>query len=228
MVTSRGASKDEVAARIDARAIALDSIVQHADAIDLVVCASGSERVVLDLETVRAMQQRRRARPLCIFDIAVPHDVDRDVASLDGVTLLDIDAVGARLDAHMSKRRNTVPDVEAIIARELERTMTVIGQRDAASPTIAALVRRAEQLRRREVERAVAAAPLDADVRERIDVLTTALVRKLLHGPITHLRESAGDPVVALTLRQAFDLDEAEVVGRAERSRDSAHADASQ
>ena len=86
--------------------------------------------------------------------------------------------------------------------------MAVIDERDTAGPTIGALVRQAEALRRREVERTLARMPaVDAATAERIDQLTASIVSKLLHGPITHLRESADDPVVALALRDAFDLD---------------------
>ena len=86
--------------------------------------------------------------------------------------------------------------------------MEAVDQRDAADPTIRALVERAEEIRKREVARTLARLPdPDAATVERIDRLSRSLVRKLLHAPITHLRDSGGDPGVALRLRQAFDLD---------------------
>ncbi|MBV9099862.1 MAG: glutamyl-tRNA reductase [Candidatus Dormibacteraeota bacterium] len=214
MVSSRGESRQTLATAFDGEAVALDALVEAAERIDAIIACTASGETVLDAPTVAAMQRRRAHRPLSIVDIAVPRDVDAAAAVIDGVTLIDIDELGRRLDSHMLARRDAVAAAERVIETELRRTMTVIGQRDAAGPTISALNRRAEALRRREVERAIARAPhLDVDARERIDMLTSSLVRKLLHGPITHLRETVDDPSVALTIRQAFDLDDHELKG---------------
>jgi glutamyl-tRNA reductase len=214
MITSRGASKERLAGTVDGDVVALDALVDVAADIDVILCSTASGETVLDAALVRAIQQRRGDRPLCIVDLAVPRDVDPASAGVPGVTLIDIDELGRRHDRRLVARGEAVPAAQAIIETELRRTMTVVGQRDAAGPTISALNRRAEALRRREVERAVGRAPhLDADTRERIDMLTSSLVRKLLHGPIAHLRETVDDPQVALTIRQAFDLDERELDG---------------
>ena len=206
--TSRGTSKDRLADSSGAVAVRLESLVDHAHDFDVIVCSTTSSAVVLEPALVAAIQNRRDHRPLCIVDIAVPRDVDPECAALDGVTLIDIEELGRRLDGHLRARDRHVPEAEALIEQELHRTAMVIGERDAAGPTITALTRRAEAIRRRELERTLARAPeVDAVVRERIDVLTQSLVRKLLHGPISHLRRTAADPAVALVLRDAFDLD---------------------
>ena len=97
---------------------------------------------------------------------------------------------------------------ERIIDAELERTVTAISERDTAAPAITALVEWAEALRAREIERTFGAGEaLDAATRERVDVLTSSIVRKLLHGPVTRLREAAGDPATTLAIREAFRLD---------------------
>jgi len=217
LATSRGDSKQRLARSIDEAAVtSLGEVIDAADSVDVIICSTSSVEPVLDAAFVARMQQRRAGRALCIVDIAVPRDVDPSCAALPGVQLIDIDELGRRLAGHLSMRSEAVPEAELIIEEELRRTMMVIGQRDAAGPTITALIGRAEALRRREVERTLARSPqVDPDVRERIDLLTQSLVRKLLHGPITHLREAAEDPAVALALRQAFNLDEAEPGPRA-------------
>lgn len=205
---SRGESKERLAADAGAIPLELDALVETSAELDVIICSTSSPTPVLPADVVAGVQHRRQHRPLCIVDIAVPRDVDPACASLPGVTLIDIAELGRRLDYHLRARNAHVAEAERLIARELRRTVSVVGERDAAAPTITALTRRAEALRRREVERTLARAPeLDAVTRERIDVLTQSLVRKLLHNPIAHLRETAGDPAVALALRDAFDLD---------------------
>ena len=206
--TSRGDSKDRLAQSAGAMALRLDSLVDHATDFDVIVCSTTSGGPVLDPALVEVVQERRGHRPLCIVDIAVPRDVDPACAAVAGVTLIDIEELGRRLESHLRARNRHAHDAEALLERELHRTTAVIGERDAAGPTITALIRRAEALRRREVERILGRSPrMDAETRERIDALTQSLVRKLLHGPISHLRRTASDPGVALVLRDAFDLD---------------------
>jgi glutamyl-tRNA reductase len=139
--------------------------------------------------------------------MAVPRDIDAAAADVRGVTLIDIDELGKRAGARLDQRRETVPAAEEIIGVELEKTVTAIGQRDTAGPTIAALVEWAEDLRAREVARTFGTGrPVDEATRERVEMLTRSMVRKLLHGPLTRLRE-AGDPATALAIREAFRLD---------------------
>jgi len=206
--TSRGESSHRLAHDIGGAQVPLDALVEVADDVDVIISSTGSATVVLDAAAVETLQQRRGRRPLCIVDMAVPRDIDPAAGAVAGVTLIDIDELGRRVDAKLDVRREAVPVAERIIDVELDRTVTAISQRDSAAPTIAALVEWAEALRSREVARSFAAGDtLDGETRERVDLLTRSMVRKLLHGPVTRLREAAGDPATTLAIREAFRLD---------------------
>jgi glutamyl-tRNA reductase len=208
MTTSWGDSSRRLARTMGAEPIALDAIEDIAEHIDVIIASTNSAKIVLDAAAIDALQQRRERRPLCIVDMAVPRDVDAAAATVPGVTLIDIDELGRRIEERLDERRNFIPAAERIIDAELERTVTAIGERDIASPAIKALVEWAEALRTREIARTFGAGDdLDAETRERVDVLTTSIVRKLLHGPVTRLREGAGDPATTLAIREAFRLD---------------------
>ena len=209
MLTSRrGDSAVALAAGIGPGAVAVADPKAVAADIDLVVACTNSAAPVLTAEEVALIQAARGHRPLGIVDIAVPRDVDPAAGSIAGVTLVDVDAVGGRIAELHGRQLVALAEATAIIEAEVAHAVAVIDERDTAGPTIGALVRQAEALRRREVERTLARMPaVDAATAERIDQLTASIVSKLLHGPITHLRESADDPVVALALRDAFDLD---------------------
>ena len=154
------------------------------------------------------MQARRGGRPLTIIDIAVPRDVEAAAGNVDGVTLVDVDELGDRVGAGIGLGRGAVAEATAIIEAEVAHAIAVVSERDTAGPTIAALVRQADAIRRGEVERTLARMPgVDAATAERIQQLSRSIVSKLLHAPISHLREFADDPGVALTLRDAFDVD---------------------
>jgi glutamyl-tRNA reductase len=207
MTTSRGDSSRRLARAVGAEPVAMAALGDVADEVDVIIASTDSATTVLDAAAITALQHRRSQRPLCIVDMAVPRDIDAAAADIPGVTLIDIDELGKRVGARLDQRRETVPAAEEIIGLELEKTVTAIGQRDTAGPTIAALVEWAEDLRAREVARTFGTGrQVDDATRERVEMLTRSMVRKLLHGPVTRLRE-AGDPATALAIREAFRLD---------------------
>ncbi len=224
MIASRGGeSALTLATRLPGDAVAVSDPLTAAARADVVICATDSADVVLSRVDVAAVQERRSHRPLTIIDIAVPRDVDAEAAEVAGVTLIDVDAVGARIAGPGSSQRAAVAEATALIEAEVARAVVVVAERDTAGPTIGALVRQAEALRRHEVERTLARMPgVEAATAERIHQLTRGLVSKLLHAPITHLREFADDPGVALTLRDAFDLDTPDLVDAGSATRDTA------
>jgi glutamyl-tRNA reductase len=208
-ITSRGGeSAVDLAAELGGVPVAIDNIDEAAHEYDVVLCSTSSPVPVLTRDDIERMQQLRGHRPLCIVDIAVPRDVDPAATDVRGVTLVDLDGLGERVSANLEERRRELPAAERIVGEELERTVTVIDQRDSTGPTIAALTRRAEELRSREVERALQRLDADDATRAQLEVMSRSLVRKLLHAPIAHLKESADDPAIALHLREVFDLDE--------------------
>jgi glutamyl-tRNA reductase len=207
MTTSRGESSRRLARAVGAEPVALAAIADLAADFDVIIASTDSISPVLDAAAIQDLQRRRNGRPLCIVDMAVPRDIDPAAAAVPGVTLIDIDELGRRVGARLDQRRETIPAAEEIIGVELEKTVTVIGQRDTAGPTIAALVEWAEELRAREVARTFGSGrDIDDETRERVETMTRSMVRKLLHGPVTRLRE-AGDPATALAIREAFRLD---------------------
>jgi glutamyl-tRNA reductase len=208
MTTSRGESSRRLARTTGAEPVALHDVEEVADRVDVIIASTNSARIVLDAAAIERFQRRRGHRPLCIVDMAVPRDIDAAAADVPGVKLIDIDELGRRVEERLDERRHTIPAAERIIEVELERTVTAISERDTAAPAITALVEWAEALRSREIARTFGAGDgLDADTRERVEVLTSSLVRKLLHGPVTRLREAAGDPTTTLAIREAFRLD---------------------
>lgn len=222
LVASQGGASATALAASLPDAVAVGDVVRHAAEIEVVVAATNSDAAVLTAAEVAAIQAVRDHRRLVIVDISVPRDVEATAAAVDGVVLVDVDAVGSRVAAAAGDHRAALAEATALIEAEVVHTIAAVGVRNATGPTIAELTRRAEALRSREVERTLARHPVDAVTAERIQQLSRSLVAKLLHAPIAHLREHADDPAVALSIRDAFDLDATEP--RAASSESSAAA----
>jgi glutamyl-tRNA reductase len=198
----------EVAGRFGAHAYGLDSLQDAIAWADLVVSATGSETPVITAETVAAAMEGRD-RPLVVVDLAVPADVERATADVGNVRLFDVDDLRAGLDETMASRLREVPNVEAIVEEEVEAFARRYREL-AVEPLVVALRRRAEDIRVRELERALDdLGDLDPAAAERIEHLTRVLVKRLMHEPTVRLRERAGSgdaEEIAAAVRDLYGL----------------------
>jgi glutamyl-tRNA reductase len=202
------ARAETLAARVGAQASPLAALPELLGGCDVAITSTASPVPIIDaalLRTVRVVNA-----PLDIIDIAVPRNVADDVRTVPGVRLAGIDDLRDRIAAHLGERRDEVPLVESIIDEVVD---TFEPARSAASPLIADLRRRAENIRHRELERALRAMePLDVDARQRIEHLTRVLVNRLLHDPTARLRAASEHGRVAdyePVVRELFALDDA-------------------
>ena len=133
----------------------------------------------------------RPQRPLFIVDIAVPRDVDPDVARIAGVGLVDIDALKGVVEITLEQRREEIPLVEEIIAEHTKRYGDWYQSR-VAVPVVASLVQKAEAIREGEIERLFARCP-DLTERERMLItgVSLTIISKLLHSAIVRIRDKA-------------------------------------
>jgi glutamyl-tRNA reductase len=154
---------------------------------------------------------RRRGRPLLLVDLAVPRDVDPDCGALDGVTLLDMDALQHRVAGHLKVRRAEARRAEGIVEEEIQAFAGWLGSLEVL-PTLAALRARGD---------AVVAGLLEENAgrweglterdHERLETLARAVVKRLLHEPTLRVKglEAEQRHARLQLLRELFGLDEA-------------------
>jgi len=176
---------------------------------DIVIsCTSAPHHVIFHDMVAEAMRDRP-GRPLFLIDIAVPRDIEPSAGEVPGVHLFNIDDLEARVLSNMRGRRAEARQARAIVDEEVLRFERWLAVRDAV-PTIAALRDRAEAIRQSELARtATLLARLPEADRRRIEALTVALQKKLLHEPIAHLRSEAavGGNQADQAVRHLFALD---------------------
>ena len=198
-----------LAERVGGRAVGFDQLVDEMSRADVVVAGTGAGQPVLTAEIVAAGRADGALRPVHIVDIAVPRDVEPAVADLPGVRVLDLDDLRDWADRGLAQRATEAEHVRAIVADEVERFIVESTARQAA-PLVASMREAAERVRAAELERfAGRLAGLDADGRETVEVLTKAIVAKLLHEPSVRLKRQAGSPQGernAAAVRDLFDL----------------------
>ena len=152
---------------------------------DVLVASTSSDEPVVEAGELRQVMRQRRARPLLVVDLGVPRNVAPQVGRLENVFLHDLDSLQHLVARNLERRRTQAPLVETIVGEEL-RHFASWYQGLEAEPLIAELQRRAERIRRDEVDSVRGRFP--AEAQEELDRLTRSLVRKILHHPSTRLR----------------------------------------
>ncbi len=181
-------SARELAAMTGAEPGGLEELPETLANAAIVVSATGAAGIVIDADAVRGAIEGRR-EPLVLIDIAVPRDVDPDVAALDGVRLIDIEAIRDRLSTHAEETADDMARAHAIVTEEVRRWV-VRRRSDALAPLIRAVRRRGDEAVSAELDRyAARLAALTPDEREAVVSLARGVAAKLLHDPIVALKE---------------------------------------
>ena len=196
-VTNRTwARAQEMARALAGTAVPFDELPTALAAVDIVVTSTGAPEPVIRREMVQRVVHGRRGRPLFFIDIAVPRDVEGSVDTLDDVYRYDIDDLKQVVDANIRERGRESHRAEALVDREVAKFLAKLADVEVI-PTIVSLRERLEAIRTGEVKRTLARLPgATPETREAIEAMSTAIVNKILHAPITKLRESsrAGSP----------------------------------
>jgi glutamyl-tRNA reductase len=190
------ARAQELARALAGTAVPFDELATALATVDIVITSTGAPEPVIRREFVQPLVHSRRGRPLFFIDIAVPRDVEDSVDTLDGVYCYDIDDLKQVVDANIRERLREAHRAEALVEREVAKFLARLGDVEVI-PTIVSLRERLEIIRSGEVKRTLARLPgATPETREAIEALSAAIVNKILHAPITKLRESsrAGSP----------------------------------
>ncbi len=210
LVTNRTIAKAQALAdRVSGSVTEFYRLAETLTQADVVVTCTGAGTTVIDVEMVSKAMQQRASRPLFIVDIAVPRDVESDVATIDGVTLLDLDNLRDWAARGQALRVAEAQAVRKIVAEELERFTLELTARQAA-PLVALLHARAEVVRLAEIDRLQKKlSSLSDEQQQAVDALTKGIVAKLLHDMSVRLKDDAGTPRGernSAAVRDLFDL----------------------
>lgn len=180
----------ELARRFDASAHGLDELPELLARSDVVLTSIGGDAPLLTLPLLEEALHRRRGHALFLIDIGVPRNVDPAANRLDNVFLYDLDDLQAVAESNAAERRRDVERAEAIVEEERQRFDGWLSAL-AAVPTIRRMRARAEAVRARELERALARVELSPEARRAVEGLTRAIVNKIMHAPLARLRAEA-------------------------------------
>jgi glutamyl-tRNA reductase len=200
----RGAA---LAHRFNGRAIELRDLGAQLHEYDVIVSSTASSLPLLGKGMVERALKTRRRRPMFMVDLAVPRDIEPEVAELDDVFLYTVDDLQEIVQANLDARRSAVEQAEAIVETQVAQFMHWLQAR-ASVPLIRQLRDQAEDARQHEVERAMRLLARGEDPRQVLESLSQGLTNKLIHAPTQALHEATGEErrTLAETIARLFRL----------------------
>ena len=144
---------EELAARFGAEAMRLADLPARLAEFDIVVSCTASSLPIIGLGAVERALKARRHRPMFMVDLAVPRDIEPEVARLADVYLYTVDDLSALVQSGGEKREAAVAQAEAIIETGVQSFVHWLDQRGTV-PLIQALHAQADDWRAPEIARA--------------------------------------------------------------------------
>ena len=184
--------------RFGGRTISLNDLSGELALHDVVVCSTASPLPLIGKGLVETALKARKHRPMLMFDLAVPRDIEAEVSSLRDVFLYTVDDLGKMAREGLDVRQNAVKQAEVIIENHVTEFMSWLGSRNVV-PAIRALRDAAERSRRHELERAQRRLAAGEDPQRVMEELSRALTNKLIHPPTHALNQATNDEREALT-----------------------------
>ena len=196
---------EKLASHLGAQAIRLADLPERLHEFDIVVSCTASTLPIIGLGAVERALKARKRRPMFMVDLAVPRDIEPEVARLDDIYLYTVDDLSTMVQTAGEKRQAAVAQAEAIIDTGVQGFVHWLDQRSTV-PLIQALYGQADHWRAAELARARKLLTKGEDVEAVLDALTHRLTQKMLHGAMAELHgaDAQTRPQMAEALSRMF------------------------
>jgi glutamyl-tRNA reductase len=199
----------EMAALFQGTPVEYTRFVAMLPEVDIVITSSGAPHYILHKEEMQRVIAARRNKPMFLIDIAVPRNIEPSVNDVDNVYLYDIDDLQEVVNSNLRERMKEAGHAESMVTEEVDRMMARLKVAEV-TPTIVGLQEQLEQIRAAELDKMRRkCGPLTPEMEQAIEAMTRAIINKVAHGPISELRNHAGQPEgahVVAAIRKAFHL----------------------
>lgn len=182
----------DLAEKTNGQAILLNDLPERFAEFDIVITSTASQLPIVGLGMVERAIKARRHRPIFMVDLAVPRDIEAEVAQLDDVFLYTVDDIAQVVSEGVGNRQEAAVNAEMIVAARVDNFMHWLQKRDSI-PTIKALRDQAETMRVAELEKALKLIQKGESPDKALEMLSLAITKKFIHAPSHALNQSHGD-----------------------------------
>ncbi|MAL99790.1 MAG: glutamyl-tRNA reductase [Alteromonadaceae bacterium] len=222
VVANRTLERAERVARSCAgEAILLSEIPDNLARADIVISSTASPLPILGKGAVERALRKRKHKPMFMVDIAVPRDIESEVARLDDVYLYTVDDLQQVIQDNVRSREGAAQEAEHLIEAGAADYMYQLRALDSVA-VLKQFRSQAERARDVELAKASRALASGQNPEQVLQLLARALTRKLVHEPTVSVRRAAADgrTEVADWLRELYNLQHEEGAAQVETELD--------
>lgn len=176
-----------LAMELGGSAVHYDSFLEEMEKADIVISSTSAPHYVIKKEAVEKTIWRRSGKPIFLIDIAVPRDIEPSVNELHNVFLYDIDDLNNVVNANLVERERETEKARNIIKAEVISFVSRLDKLEV-EPTIVAIRRKAEEIKRSELDKTLPRLNLDEKGKRAVEAMASSIINKLLHDPTLHLK----------------------------------------
>lgn len=187
-----------LANKLGGSAIDLQSIPSRLPEADIVVASTAAQLPILGKGTVERALKSRKHKPILMVDLAVPRDIEPEVASLRDIYLYSVDDLQGIINANLESRRQAADEAEAIINQELASYRSRHETR-AFDDTLVRFRAHHESIKAEELEKALDRLKNGGTPEDVLTQLANQLTNKMLHLPSQQLKEGNDDLLNAIS-----------------------------
>ena len=213
MVTNRTFERAvALAERIHGSPILFDDFPRYLKLADLVIGCAGAPEILIDAATVEKVLRERKQEAMFFIDVGDRRNFDPQINEVDNVYLYNIDDLKSVAEENLHERSHEAQRAETIVMEEVETFVSWTNSLEQV-PTITALREKLETIRQREIQKSFNGGLLDLSEKQRtaMEQMTAAMMKKILHGPLVHLKNAGDgdeDMLYVAALKRLFDLED--------------------
>ena len=178
-----------LASQFNGYAIDLSELPTHLAEADIVISSTASQLPILGKGRVESAIKKRKHKPMFMVDLAVPRDIESEVAQLQDVYLYTVDDLQNTIDQNMDSRRKAAEQAEEIIDTQVEHFLSWMRSQGAQS-VIKDYRLQAELTRNQVLEKALSQLNNGRNAEEVLNLLAHTLTNKLIHTPSAQIRDA--------------------------------------
>ena len=199
---------EKLAAEIGGRATDLSSVEDHLLEADLVFSSTASQLPVLGKGLAERVIKKRKHRPIFMVDLAVPRDIEPEIASLPDIYLYTIDDLQHLVTENRHTRQEAATEASGIIAVEVE-DYHLLHQSLQARDLLVDFREKHESIKNVELEKALQRIAKGEDPGSVLAGFANQLLNKIMHRPSIEIKKAAAESQeqILQAVQRLYDLD---------------------
>ena len=185
----------QLAELFDGSVVTLPEIPEHLHKADIVISSTGSPLPILGKGMVETALKQRKHRPMLLIDIAVPRDIEAEVAELADAYLYTVDDLQELVQNNLESRQVAAQHAEQIVQEE-QQQFNAWQESLKSIDTLRQYRSQSEACRDELVNKALQRLAAGSDAEAVIKELGNKLTNKLIHAPTRALGQASKEGLI--------------------------------